>query len=137
LISAQAEAVSIVRGKVAPGEAADLFQQAGLNGPVQDLLRLKRMLDEAQDLCLARTESGLLVGLVRVLTDFSFNAFIADLAVRPGWQHNGIGRRLVAAVTADYPGVKFVVHPGHASESFWSKLGFEPAPTCMARPRLD
>ena len=116
-------------------EVAELFRSAELNGPLNDLGRLRRMLDEAQDLVVARTEDGVLVGLVRVLTDFSFNAFIADLAVLPGWQGRGLGTRLVEAVVADHPGVKFVVHPGHDSGPFWGKLGFEPAPNCMAKPR--
>jgi predicted N-acetyltransferase YhbS len=137
LTSSRVKAVAIAQGSAEPKEVADLFRSAGLNGPVEDLGRLKRMLDEAQELCLARTESGLLVGLIRVLTDFSYNAFIADLAVRPDWQRSGLGTQLVTAVIADHPGVKFVVHPGHASGPFWSKLGFEPAPTCMAKPRLN
>lgn len=116
-------------------EAAQLFGLAGLNAPLSDPGRLKRMLDEAQDLVVARTEAGELVGLVRVLTDFSFNAFIADLAVLPAWQGRGLGSRLVEAVVSEHPGVKFVVHPGHDSAPFWSKLGFQPAPTCMAKPR--
>lgn len=118
-------------------EVTELFSAAGLNAPLNDPGRLKRMLDEAQDLVVARTEDGVLIGLVRVLTDFSFNAFIADLAVLPGWQGRGLGSRLVNAVVTDHPGVKFVVHPGHDSGRFWDKLGFKPAPTCMVRPRSD
>lgn len=116
-------------------EVAELFRSAGLNAPLDDAARLERMLDEAQDVVVARTEDGALVGLVRVLTDFSFNAFIADLAVLPGWQGRGLGSQLVTAVVADHPGVKFLVHPGHDSGPFWDKLGFEPAPTCLVRPR--
>ena len=82
-----------------------------------------------------RAAQAVCVGMIRVLTDFSFNAFIADLAVLPGWQRRGIGSRLVEAATADYPGVKFIVHPGHDCGPFWSSLGFELAPTCMAKPR--
>jgi len=118
-------------------EVAQLFSAAELNAPLNDQDRLKRMLDEAQDLVVARAEDGVLVGLVRVLTDFSFNAFIADLAVLPGWQGRGLGSQLVKAVVADHPGVKFVVQPGHDSGPFWDKLGFEPAPNCMVRPRSD
>ncbi len=125
----------LTRDGASADEVAELFGAAGLNGPLDDPARLKRMLDEAQELVVARAEDGTLVGLIRVLTDFSFNAFIADLAVRPGWQGQGLGSRLVNAVVADHPGVKFVVHPGHDSGPFWTKLGFEPAPTCVAKPR--
>jgi biotin carboxylase/GNAT superfamily N-acetyltransferase len=116
-------------------ETADLFAAARLNGPLGDLSRLQRMLDTAQQVITARASDGLLVGLIRVLTDFSFNAFIADLAVRPGWQRNGLGSRLVAAAVDDHPGVKFVVQPGHDSGQFWQRVGFEAAPTCVMRGR--
>ncbi|MFL6161979.1 MAG: GNAT family N-acetyltransferase [Jatrophihabitantaceae bacterium] len=127
--------VRLDSGPVTADEVAELFRVAELHGPLDDLARMQRMLDEAQQVVVARATDGTLVGLIRVLTDFSFNAFIADLAVRPEWQQQGVGSRLVEAVTAQHPGVKFVVQPGHDSGSFWSKVGFEPAPTCMVRPR--
>ncbi|MBT0768573.1 GNAT family N-acetyltransferase [Kineosporia sp. J2-2] len=116
-------------------ETAELFGAAGLNGPLDDLPRLERMLSTAQQVITARAPGGQLVGLVRVLTDFGFNAFIADLAVRPGWQRRGLGTRLVSTAVRDQPGVKFVVQPGHDSGAFWRKLGFDPAPTCVVRGR--
>jgi biotin carboxylase/GNAT superfamily N-acetyltransferase len=116
-------------------EAADLFAEAQLHGPLDDPPRLQRMLEAAQQVITARSSDGLLVGLIRVLTDFSFNAFIADLAVRPGWQHQGLGSRLVRAAIDDHPGVKFVVQPGHDSGAFWQRVGFESAPTCVVRGR--
>jgi len=134
-VTAPETAVWLSRDGATADEVAELFGAAGLNGPLDDPARLKRMLDEAQDLVVARAADGTLVGLVRALTDFSFNAFIADLAVRPDWQGRGVGSRLVDAVVADHPGVKFVVHPGHDSGAFWAKLGFQPAPTCVAKPR--
>jgi predicted N-acetyltransferase YhbS len=135
VLSAHDAPVHLGRDGATAEEVVELFSSAGLNAPLDEPARLKRMLDEAQDLVVARTEDGLLIGLVRVLTDFSFNAFIADLAVLPDWQGRGLGTRLVEAVVAGHPGVKFVVHPGHDSGTFWAKLGFEPAPTCMAKPR--
>ena len=107
-------------------EVVDLFREAELNGPLDDLRRVQRMVDEAQHVVTARID-GCLVGLVRVLTDFSYNAFIADLAVHPACQRRGIGSTLVTRATGDSPGVKFVGHPGHDSGAFWVRNGFSPA----------
>lgn len=123
-----------VQERPSAAEVAVLFDEAGLNGPLSDLPRLDRMIGEAQHVLTARVGDEL-AGLIRVLTDFSFNAFVADLAVRPSHQYQGIGSELVRRATLDWPGVKFVVHPGHDSAAFWLRRGFVPASTCLVRPR--
>ena len=114
----------------------ELFRAAELNGPLDDPQRMQRMLDEAQYLLAARCGERL-VGLVRVLTDFAFNAFVADLAVLPEFQRRGIGSRLLREATEPFAGVKFVVHPGDSdSAGFYEKHGFSDV-GCMARPRSE
>lgn len=103
-------------------EVIELFRAAELNGPLDEPERVQRMLDEAQYV-LAAHHGSTLVGLVRVLTDFAYNAFVADLAVLPGFQGRGIGSELLRRSTEPFPGVKFVVHPGHAAD-FYVKNGF-------------
>ncbi|MFF3644206.1 GNAT family N-acetyltransferase [Streptomyces sp. NPDC002564] len=117
-------------------EVADLFRAAGLNGPLDDPDRMRRMLETSQHILTARVK-GRLVGLIRVLTDLSFNAFVADLAVHPDQQRRGIGSDLLRRATEPHPGVKFVVHPGNHSGDFYRKQGFQSAPECVALPRRD
>jgi GNAT superfamily N-acetyltransferase len=114
-------------------ETIALFRAARLNGPLEEPERMQRMLDEAQFVLAARCGSRL-VGLIRVLTDFAFNAFVADLAVLPEFQGRGIGSQLLRSAIAPFPGVKFIVHPGHASEGFYTRHGFADT-GCMVRPR--
>lgn len=68
--------------------------------PADDLVRLDRMLRGASLIVTARayTPERALVGVARVLTDFSFCAFVADLAVAKAQQSNGIGEDLLKAV---------------------------------------
>jgi GNAT superfamily N-acetyltransferase len=114
-------------------ETVELFRAAGLNAPLDEPERVQRMLDEAQ-FFLAAWRGPQLVGLIRVLTDFAFNAFVADLAVLPEFHGRGIGSELLRAATEPFPEVKFVVHPGHASDGFYARHGFEDT-VCMVRPR--
>ncbi len=115
-------------------EVVDLFRRAPLNGPLDEPHRMQAMVDLATFHCSARID-GQLVGYVRVLTDFSFNAFVADLAVDPELQGRGIGRALLQRATDPWPGVKFVVMPGEDSAGFYNGAGFVPAPTCMVKGR--
>ncbi|QEU90391.1 GNAT family N-acetyltransferase [Streptomyces kanamyceticus] len=120
----------------AAAEVSDLFRAAELNGPIDEPARMRRMLETSQHLMTARV-AGRLVGLIRVLTDLSFNAFVADLAVHPDLQRRGIGGELLRRATEPHPGVKFVVHPGNHSGDFYRKQGFVPAPECVALPRRE
>jgi predicted N-acetyltransferase YhbS len=77
---------------------------------------------------------GRLVGLIRVLTDFSFNAFVADLAVSPDFHRKGVGSELLARATATNDGVKYILQT-HDSGDFYLKRGFVPAEHCYVRMR--
>jgi predicted N-acetyltransferase YhbS len=128
--------MAIVYSQDRPGvdEVIRLFSASGLNAPIEDAARMERMLASSQMIIVARASGGL-VGLIRVLTDFSFNAFVADLAVLPQWQRKGVGSELMRQATSSYPTVKFVVHPGGDSREFYLKLGFIPAEICVVLPR--
>lgn len=107
-----------------PYEAIDLFRAAKLNGPLDDPDRMKRMFDEAQHCVSVRDADGRLIGVARTLTDFVFNAFIADLAVHPDYQGQGIGTELLKRSSERWPDVKFLVHPGGDSRDFYTRRGF-------------
>jgi len=114
-------------------EVIDLFRIAGLNGPLDEPERIAQMLAAAQHTITARVD-GRLVGLIRVLTDFAFNAFVADLAVSPDFQQKGIGTQLLARATARSDGVKYILQT-HDSGDFYLKRGFVPAEHCYVRMR--
>lgn len=114
-------------------EVIDLFRIAGLNGPLDEPERIAQMLAAAQHTITARVD-GRLVGLIRVLTDFAFNAFVADLAVSPDFQQRGIGTQLLARATARSDGVKYILQT-HDNGDFYLKRGFVPAEHCYVRMR--
>lgn len=115
-------------------EVINLFKAAELNGPLDDEERIEHMIKEAQYILTARVDNQL-VGLIRVLTDFSYNAFIADLAVLPEFQNKRIGSQLLNKATQPFEKVKFIIQPGHDSGEFYKKNGFESSPICMVLPR--
>lgn len=90
-ISYQSEALTAA-------EFGDILNRSGLSArrPVDGLRRLQRMLDGADLILTARDQrSGIIVGIARALTDWSYACYLADLAVDDAYQRRGIGRRLI------------------------------------------
>lgn len=63
--------------------------------PVDDRRRITRMLEHADIRLCARDPKGLLVGVARSLTDFTYCCYLSDLAVDVAWQRRGIGQELI------------------------------------------
>lgn len=62
--------------------------------PVNQRATIERMLSQADVILTARVD-GLLVGVSRAITDFSFCTYLSDLAVDEQFQGQGIGRELI------------------------------------------
>ena len=62
--------------------------------PVHDRTVIEGMLRKADVIVTARVE-GLLVGVSRAITDFSFCTYLSDLAVDEKFQGQGIGKELI------------------------------------------
>lgn len=121
------------KDKPSASEVIHLFRSAGLNGPLDEPDRIGQMLSAAQLIITARLD-GSLVGLIRVLTDFAFNAFVADLAVSPDSQERGVGTELLTRATAGNDAVKYILQT-HDSGAFYLKRGFVLAEHCYVKMR--
>jgi predicted N-acetyltransferase YhbS len=74
-------------------------------------------------------EGGRLVGISRSLTDFSYVAYLADLAVDVDYQNCGIGRALIAETRARLkPECMIVLLAAPQANDYYAKVGFEHNP---------
>jgi GNAT superfamily N-acetyltransferase len=83
---------------LAAADYIGLLHRSGLaeRRPVGDKERIGRMIRHANLIVVARDAgTGLLVGVARSLTDFSYCCYLSDLAVDKGYQGRGIGRQLI------------------------------------------
>jgi GNAT superfamily N-acetyltransferase len=62
--------------------------------PVDDRVTIEGMLRHADVILTARV-NGLLVGISRAITDYSYCTYLSDLAVDQMYQRHGIGRELI------------------------------------------
>ena len=63
--------------------------------PIEDRETVAGMLANADLIVTARTPAGLLVGISRAITDFSYCTYLSDLAVDVAFQGRRIGRELI------------------------------------------
>lgn len=71
-----------------------LYDRSGLPRPTQDKERMQKMYDHS-DLIVTAWDGDLLVGVSRSITDWVWSCYLADLAIHPDYQKNGIGKELV------------------------------------------
>lgn len=111
-------------------QAIDLYKAStlGERRPVDRPDIFEGMLKNA-NLTLSAWHQGKLVGISRVLTDFTYVAYLADLAVDAKYQKLGIGKRLIEE-TKDRLGKEcmIVLLAAPKANEYYPKLGFEHNP---------
>jgi GNAT superfamily N-acetyltransferase len=120
------------RDDAAPGveEAIDLYRRStlGARRPVDRPDIFAGMLGNAS-LTLTAWDGARLVGIARTLTDFTYVAYLADLAVDVAYQKQGIGRRLVADTRQRLgPDCTIVLLAAPDANAYYARLGFEHNP---------
>ncbi len=73
--------------------------------PVSQLDTIEGMLCNADLIVTAREPMGMLVGVARSITDFSYCTYLSDLAVDAAYQKQGIGKKLIE-ITHEHAGLK-------------------------------
>ena len=107
-------------------EVLELYRAStlGERRPIDDPEILADMIRHA-NLVVTAWDEDVLVGISRSLTDFSYVAYLADLAVRDTHQKLGIGRELIARTRAEMgPRSMIVLLSAPAAVDYYPKLGF-------------
>ena len=83
--------------QLAVEEFIDVLRRSTLaeRRPIDDSTTMAGMLTHSDIIVTARDSRGLLVGVSRAITDFSYCTYLADLAVDEAFQRRGIGRELI------------------------------------------
>lgn len=75
-------------------QVIELYDNAGLPRPTNDKERIEKMYKNS-NLIVTAWDNDILVGVSRSITDWAWSCYLADLAVREGYQKAGIGKKLV------------------------------------------
>ena len=103
--------------------------------PVDDPETIAGMLAHA-DLILTARSQGLLVGVSRAITDYSFCTYLSDLAVDQAFQRQGIGRELIRR-THEAAGLNttLILLSAPKAVSYYPHIGMQQHNSCWFIPR--
>jgi len=110
-----------------PADVARVFDSSGIKRPTDNIPRLGRMF-AASNLVISAWTNGVLVGVCRALTDFSYCCYLSDLAVDQSFQKHGIGKELIRRVqdtVGDEVSIILLSAPG--AMSYYPSVGFAKA----------
>lgn len=125
-----------INAELTPEELAGVFQKSGINRPVRDTERLRKMLAHA-NLTVTAWDGDALVGVARALTDFCWCCYLSDLAVDKAYQHQGIGRELIARVRVEAgEDASFVLLSAPGAMEYYPKLGLQAVANGWMWPRV-
>jgi GNAT superfamily N-acetyltransferase len=116
----------------------DLLKRSTLaeRRPVDDPDTIAGMLAHA-DLIVTARAGGLLVGVSRAITDFSYCTYLSDLAVAADHQRQGIGRDLIRR-THEAAGrhTLLVLLAAPAARTYYPHIGMRPHDSCWVIDRI-
>jgi GNAT superfamily N-acetyltransferase len=117
-------------------EFIDVLTRSTLAGrrPVGEPETIRGMLEHADILMTARVD-GLLVGVSRAITDYSYCTYLSDLAVDRAYQGRGIGRELIRR-THEAAGLRttLILLAAPQARSYYPHIGMKPHDSCWTIP---
>ncbi|QWE16633.1 GNAT family N-acetyltransferase [Polynucleobacter sp. AP-Nino-20-G2] len=111
-------------------QAIDLYVRStlGERRPIHNINTFADMLANA-NLIVSAWDGEKLVGISRTLTDFSYVAYLADLAVDENYQRQGIGKRLIEETKSRLgPECMIVLLAAPKANTYYEHIGFEHNP---------
>ncbi|WP_341224439.1 GNAT family N-acetyltransferase [uncultured Arcticibacterium sp.] len=102
-----------------------VYDSSGINRPTHDAERITAMYANS-NLITSAWDGDKLVGLSRSLTDFSYCCYLADLAIRKDYQHQGIGKKLIDVTQTELgEKVTLILIAAPSAVDYYPKIGFE------------
>ncbi|MCM3412136.1 GNAT family N-acetyltransferase [Metabacillus litoralis] len=124
-----------VHDKISAAELSQVFKASGIRRPVDDLDRLQKMIEQADVIITARTDNQV-IGVARVITDFSYCCYLSDLAVDKDHQKAGIGKNLIKLLQEEIgEEVSLLLLSAPEAMEYYPKIGFTSFDNGFSIPR--
>ena len=116
--------------QISAAQAIDLYIRSSLGErrPIDNLQTFESMLKHA-NLTITAWDGDQLIGISRSLTDFSYVAYLSDLAVDQKYQRQGIWKKLVDETKRRLgPDCMIVLLAAPKANDYYQHIGFEHNP---------
>ena len=116
---------------ISADQAIDLYIRStlGERRPIHNRKAFENMYKHA-NLIISAWDGDKLVGIARSLTDFSYVAYLSDLAIDVQYQKQGIGKQLIEKTKSDLePECMLVLLAAPKAREYYGPLGFEQHPS--------
>ena len=117
--------------EISADQAIDLYIRStlGERRPIHKRQAFENMYQHA-NLIISAWDGDKLVGISRSLTDFSYVAYLSDLAVDVQYQKQGIGKQLIEKTKSDLePECMLVLLAAPKAREYYGPIGFEQHPS--------
>ncbi len=135
--------INIREERLTPEEYIDFLKRTDLGSqyPKERFAeRIEKLVKNVSVSLAARTEEGLLVGVLFGLTDFAYWLYVTDLGVDRNYTGQGIGRRLMKTAHELAGGERDIAVYLIANENavpFYEKIGMKKADDVMQYNKID
>lgn len=122
-----------IEPRLTPEEFVDVLIRStlGERRPIDKPGVIQAMLEHADVIATARTGSGLLVGVSRAISDFSYCTYLSDLGVDQAFQGLGIGRELIRQThLAAGLSTTLILLAAPGARSYYPHIGMAPHDSC-------
>jgi N-acetylglutamate synthase-like GNAT family acetyltransferase len=120
----------------APEQIISVYENAGLARPA-DPARIRKMYENS-DIVVTAWHEELLVGVSRVVTDFSWCCYLPDLAIDNNYQKKGIGAALIELIKKQIgKQCMFVLLSVPEAMDYYPRLGFTKQEGCFIIKRTE
>ncbi len=103
----------------------EVYNSSTIKRPTDDKERIAKMYANS-NLVITAWHDEKLVGIARSLTDFCFCCYLSDLAVRLDYQHQGIGKKLIALTKEKISNqASLILLAAPAALEYYPKIGMD------------
>ncbi len=111
---------------IEPKEIIELYISAGWGKKDEyDEHSIRLMIFNTSSIFYCKNEKGILIGMVRIFSDFVVTTYIAEIIVGPEYQKNGIGRYLIETAISHFKSTGIYLDTLPESEGFADRCGFK------------